>query len=104
MTAEFFDRKANNWIDVEVRKKTWEERLFSLIGLRDGFVACKGGTGTLVELAMVWEMLNKSVITEKPFAICGDFWQPILSRVREVELDNRPPNKRRSGEKRKSAW
>ncbi|MGB2625370.1 MAG: LOG family protein [Candidatus Acidiferrum sp.] len=91
VTAEFFERKANNWIDVEVRKKTWEERLFSLIGLGDGFVACKGGTGTLVELAMVWEMLNKSVITEKPFAVCGDFWQPILSRVREVELDNRPP-------------
>jgi len=24
-----------------------------------GFVACKGGTGTLVELAVVWEMLKQ---------------------------------------------
>jgi uncharacterized protein (TIGR00725 family) len=90
VTAEFFARKANEWVDVEVRKKTWEERLFSLIELGDGFVACKGGTGTLVELAVVWEMLNKSVMPAKPFAVCGDFWQPILDRVREVEQDKRP--------------
>src|SRR5208283_5204942 len=85
VTAEFFGRKVNQWVDVEVRKKTWEERLFELIRLADGFVACKGGTGTLVELAVVWEMLNKSVMARKPFAVLGDFWQPILERVREVE-------------------
>src|SRR5450432_3288965 len=86
VTAEFFSRKANEWVDVEVRKKTWQERLFGLIDLADGFVACKGGTGTLVELAVVWEMLNKSVMTTKPFAVLGEFWRPILQRVREVEL------------------
>lgn len=85
VTAEFFGRRANEWIDLEVRKKNWEERLFELIRLGDGFVACKGGTGTLVELAVVWEMLNKSVMSAKPFAVLGDFWQPILDRVREVE-------------------
>ncbi|HEY4978947.1 MAG TPA: LOG family protein [Candidatus Acidoferrum sp.] len=90
VTAEFFKRNANEWIDVEVRKKTWEERLFGLIDLADGFAACKGGTGTLVELAVVWEMLNKSLIKAKPFAVLGDFWQPILDRVREVEQDQRP--------------
>jgi uncharacterized protein (TIGR00725 family) len=85
VTAEFFKRAANEWIDVEVRKKTWEERLFTLIEMGDAFVACKGGTGTLVELAVVWEMLNKSVIEPKPFVVLGGFWQPILDRVREVE-------------------
>jgi hypothetical protein len=85
VTAEFFERDANDWIDVEVRMKTWEERLFELIRLADGFVACKGGTGTLVELAVVWEMLNKSVMPAKPFIVMGDFWTPILMRVREVE-------------------
>lgn len=86
ITAEFFSRKVNEWVDVEVRKKTWQERLFALIEMGDGFVACKGGTGTLVELAVVWEMLNKSVMRDKPMAVLGDFWQPILERVREVEL------------------
>jgi len=71
--------------------KTWQERLFELIRLADGFVACKGGTGTLVELAVVWEMLNKSVIEGKPCAVLGDFWTPVLDRVREVELGHPAP-------------
>jgi uncharacterized protein (TIGR00730 family) len=92
VTAEFFTAaKVNSWIDTEVRMKTWEERLFELIRLADGFVACKGGTGTLVELAVVWEMLNKSVITGKPFAVLGNFWQPVLDRVREVETGHPAP-------------
>ncbi len=92
VTADFFKTaKLNSWIDVEVRMKTWEERLFELIRRADGFVACKGGTGTLVELAVVWEMLNKSVMTAKPFAVLGDFWQPVLDRVREVELGHAAP-------------
>jgi uncharacterized protein (TIGR00730 family) len=92
VTADFFaSAKTNAWIDVEMRMKTWEERLFELIRLPDGFVACKGGTGTLVELAVVWEMLNKSVMKPKPFAVLGDFWQPILDRVREVELGHPAP-------------
>src|ERR1700687_5605990 len=87
VTADCFkSAKLNPWIDVEVRLKTWEERLFELIRRADGFVACKGGTGTLVELAVVWEMLNKAVMAAKPFAVLGDFWQPVLERVREVEL------------------
>jgi uncharacterized protein (TIGR00725 family) len=90
VTAEFFKRKANDWVDTEIRLGTWEERLFELIRLADGFAVCKGGTGTLVELAVVWEMLNKSVIAGKPIAVVGDFWQPILDRVREVEQGPRP--------------
>jgi uncharacterized protein (TIGR00730 family) len=86
VTAEFFKARVNRWIDEEVRVGTWQERLFELIRVADGFVACKGGTGTLAELAVVWEMLNKSVMQGKPFAVLGDFWQPILERVREVEL------------------
>jgi uncharacterized protein (TIGR00725 family) len=91
VTADVFSAKANAWIDVEVRVPTWQDRLFELIRLADGFVACKGGTGTLVELAVVWEMLNKSVMPMKPFTTLGDFWQPVIERVREVELAHQAP-------------
>jgi uncharacterized protein (TIGR00730 family) len=91
VTAEFFKARANPWIDVEVRVATWQERLFELIRLAHGFVACKGGTGTLVELAVVWEMLNKSVMTGKPLAVLGNFWSPIIECVRSVELAHGSP-------------
>jgi len=72
-------------VEEETRMATWQERLFELVRLGDGYVACKGGTGTLVELAVVWEMLNKKAMDHRPFVVLGDFWQPILDRVREVE-------------------
>jgi uncharacterized protein (TIGR00730 family) len=85
ITARFFGSRANRWIDEEVRTNTWQDRLFALIDRADGFVACPGGTGTLVELAVAWEMLNKGAMAGKPLVVLGDFWQPIIDRVREVE-------------------
>jgi uncharacterized protein (TIGR00725 family) len=90
VTAEFFKPQVNRWVDAEIRMTTWQERLFELIRVAHGFVVCKGGTGTLVELAVVWEMLNKSVMAGKPMVVLGDFWTPILQRVREVECG--PPS------------
>lgn len=85
VTASFFRSRANRWVEEETRVDTWQERLFELVRLGDGYIACKGGTGTLVELAIVWEMLNKRAMALRPFVVLGDFWQPILERVREVE-------------------
>ena len=85
VTSTFFRARANRWVQEETRVDTWQDRLFELVRLGDGYVACKGGTGTLVELAVVWEMLNKKAMEQRPFVVLGDFWQPILDRVREVE-------------------
>jgi hypothetical protein len=88
VTSSFFKSRANRWVDEETRANTWHERLFELVRLGDGYVACKGGTGTLVELAVVWEMLNKKAMQLRPFVVLGDFWQPVLDRVREVENEH----------------
>jgi len=85
VTSGFFRARTNRWVAEETNMATWQERLFELVRLGDGYVACKGGTGTLVELAVVWEMLNKKAMERRPFVVLGDFWQPILDRVREVE-------------------
>ena len=85
VTSTFFRSRANRWVQDETSVATWQERLFELVRQGDGYVACKGGTGTLVELAVVWEMLNKKAMEQRPFVVLGDFWQPILDRVREVE-------------------
>ena len=86
VTAEFFRSTANEWVDEQVRVKTWHERLFELVKRGDGYVTCPGGTGTLVELAVVWEMMNKGAMARKPFAVLGDFWRPVVDLVGEVEF------------------
>jgi uncharacterized protein (TIGR00725 family) len=68
-----------------VTAKNWRDRLFELVKRGHGYVACRGGTGTLVELAVVWELLNKGVMSNRPLVAMGDFWEPVVRRIAEVE-------------------
>lgn len=60
-TDEFADLRKNNYIDREVRKPTWRERMLYLMDQADGYVVLDGGTGTLTELMVSWEMNNKHI-------------------------------------------
>ena len=91
ITARFFGREPNRWVDEVEEVETWQQRLTALIERGNCYVACKGGTGTLVELSVVWEMLNKGVMKRKPFVALGEFWRPIVERVREVEQGHPSP-------------
>lgn len=86
VTAKFFRSRANKWVEEEIRVDTWQGRLFELVRRGDGYVICRGGTGTLVELAVVWEMVNKGVMKRKPIVTLGTFWAPVIECVREVEV------------------
>lgn len=86
VTARSFRGRVNSWVTREVRVDNWHDRLFELVRLGQGYVACRGGTGTLAELAVVWEMLNKGLMQSKPLAILGGFWLPVIEQVNQVEI------------------
>lgn len=85
VTARAFRARANAWVTSEVRVASWQQRLFELVRRGRGYVVCRGGTGTLVELAVVWEMLNKGMMGVKPIALLGPFWLPVIERVNQAE-------------------
>ena len=82
VTLEEFRRPANQWIDREIRMPTLMERLMELVSLGDGYVVLRGGTGTLLELSVVWELINKGMMKKKPVVALGPFWKPIVRTVR----------------------
>jgi len=43
--------------------------------------AARGGTGTLVELALSWEYINKGLSPPKPIVLLGDFWNSVVDTV-----------------------
>jgi uncharacterized protein (TIGR00730 family) len=81
-----FKRNANKWIDEEIFKPTLVERMMKLVELGDAYVVLKGGTGTLLELAAVWEFINKGLLKEKPIVIVGEFWSGVVETLREELL------------------
>lgn len=87
VTCSAFKRgKANEYVTKEVKTDSLPQRLEKLIELGDAFVVLPGGTGTLLELAEVWELKNKHFISQDiPIILLGDFWRPV---VRIIAVDD----------------
>jgi uncharacterized protein (TIGR00730 family) len=88
VTCSAFKRaKANEYVTREISTASLDERLSTLIKLGDAYVILPGGTGTLLELAHVWELKNKHFMNPaKPVILLGRFWEPV---VKLVESDDK---------------
>jgi uncharacterized protein (TIGR00730 family) len=85
VTARVFRSKANPWVQEETVVESWRDRLFKLIELGDAYIALPGGTGTLAEIAVVWEMLNKGFLPQRRLALLGNFWRPMVEVVHAAD-------------------
>jgi uncharacterized protein (TIGR00730 family) len=80
--SAFKGNSANEYISREIVTKSLDERLDTLIKLGQAYVVLPGGTGTLLELAKVWELKNKGFIKEdKPIILAGGFWKPLVDLI-----------------------
>ena len=86
VTFDINGRKPNQWIDEIVHIPQLIGRMIKLIELGDAYVVLRGGTGTLLEFAAVWEYVNKGMMKEKPIILIGDFWQGVVTTLREELL------------------
>lgn len=89
VVATAFSSKANRWVQEVIVVPKWEDRLLKLISLGEGYVACPGGTGTLVELAVAWEMIHKRLLPRKPLVALGEFWRPIVEQIEAADENSR---------------
>ena len=80
VTCSAFGRsKANEYVTNEIVTDSLGQRLEKLVELGDTYVVLAGGTGTLLELAYVWEFKNKGFLpADKPIIIVGRFWKPLM--------------------------
>ena len=61
-------------------------RLNTLVRLGRAYVVLPGGTGTLLELALVWELLSKGLLRRKsPLVLLGDVWAPLDEMIRREQ-------------------
>ncbi|HEX2172921.1 MAG TPA: LOG family protein [Dehalococcoidia bacterium] len=85
VTLEAFRRiSANPWVDEEIKTDTLLLRLEHLITNSVGFIVLPGGIGTLLELALVWNLALTGVTNHKPIVVASDGWRKGLSYLREV--------------------
>jgi uncharacterized protein (TIGR00730 family) len=81
--SAFGQKPANEYITEEIRTASLDQRLDTLIELGQAYIVLPGGTGTLLELAKVWELKNKNFLNmQKPIILIGDFWQPLTEIIK----------------------
>ena len=97
--SAFVSGKANEYVTREVVTHSLDERLDTLIELGRAYIVLPGGTGTLLELAKVWEFKNKGFLNlNRPIILVGKFWKSLVDLVatddpdssRYMELANGP--------------
>jgi len=75
-----FKSEPNRFLTDKVATEHFYERLQKLITRSVGFVAVRGGMGTVTELSLVWNKIQTRVIEPRPLVLLGDCWRPVVEQ------------------------
>lgn len=78
-----FRSEPNRYLTDKVATNHFYERLQNLIERSIGFVAFRGGMGTVTEVSLVWNKLHTRVINPRPLVLLGDCWKPFIKACQE---------------------
>lgn len=74
-----FKKEPNRYLTDKVASQHFYERLQNLITRSVGFVALRGGMGTVTEISLVWNKLQTGVIDRRPIVLLGDCWKQVVN-------------------------
>jgi hypothetical protein len=78
-----FKAEPNRFLTDKVATEHFYERLQQLISRSVGFIALRGGMGTVTEVSLVWNKLQTRVIQPRPLVLLGDCWPPVVETWRK---------------------
>lgn len=83
ITMDSVSAVPNEFLDENVIMPNWVERLMELIAIGDAYVVFKGGSGTLVEISALLEMMNKKIMKEKQIIFYSKFWGKVIDTIND---------------------
>jgi uncharacterized protein (TIGR00730 family) len=85
LIARNFARTPNAYLDQELKTAALLERIDKMIELGTAYVVLPGGSGTLAELGIVWNLALLGGLHGKPLVVVGSGWHRLLhSMVEEL--------------------
>ena len=84
ITVDIFSAPPNTHLTRDIRTKSLHHRLELISELSDGFIALRGGIGTITEVALIWNLLTtKSIDPIKPLVLLGRPWSRTVQAFTE---------------------
>ena len=81
-----FEQEVNPFVGEVYEHKTFFSRLHHFVIASDAFVVVPGGIGTLLELAMVWQLLQVRKLHGTPLVVVGKMWRELAAWARTYML------------------
>jgi uncharacterized protein (TIGR00730 family) len=78
-----FKKEPNRYLTDKVASQHFYERLQNLIDRSVGFVALRGGMGTVTEISLVWNKFQTGVLEKRPLVLLGDCWKNVVQSWQE---------------------
>lgn len=83
ITMTQFAGAPNAYLKKILPTRDFYSRLEKLITESDGYIALRGGMGTVTEISLVWNKLTTRVMPAKPLILLGDCWVNVIDSLRQ---------------------
>jgi hypothetical protein len=86
-----FEQDVNPFVEQAFEHKTFFTRLHHFVLASDAFVVAPGGIGTVLELMMIWQLLQVKHVHEAPLILVGKMWTGLVDWARTSLVGTQPP-------------
>jgi uncharacterized protein (TIGR00730 family) len=74
-----FEQEVNPFVEQAFEHKTFFTRLHHFVLTSDAFVVTPGGIGTVLELTMIWQLLQVKHMHDTPLILVGKMWSEFVN-------------------------
>jgi uncharacterized protein (TIGR00730 family) len=84
-----FEQDVNPFVTQAFEHKTFFTRLQHFVIASDAFVVVPGGIGTVLEMLMIWQLLQVRHVADVPLILVGKMWKGLVEWASTSMLDPR---------------
>ena len=84
-----FEQDVNPFVEQAFEHETFFTRLHHFVLASDAFIVVPGGIGTVLEMLMIWQLLQVRHVDGVPLILVGKMWNGLLDWAKSAMLDPR---------------
>jgi uncharacterized protein (TIGR00730 family) len=86
-----FEQDVNAFVTEAFEHRTFFTRLHQFVLSSDAFIVAPGGIGTVLEMLLIWQLLQVKHLEQTPLILVGSMWPGLVAWARESMLSTDPP-------------
>src|SRR5262245_10318563 len=86
-----FEQDVNAFVTEAFEHRTFFTRLHQFVLASDAFLVAPGGVGTVLEMMLIWQLLQVKHLENRPLLLVGAMWPGLVEWARHSMLSTDPP-------------